>query len=65
MRFSTVAVSALSLATSSLGKEMKQDQDRAARLFDSRVRHMEIMNKKIVSCTPFQIFIPHVANAHK
>ena len=47
MRFSTIAVSALSLATSSLAKEMEQDQQRAAELFDSRLRHSTIMNKKI------------------
>jgi hypothetical protein len=49
MRFSTAVVSALSLATSSFGKEMEQDQQRAAELFDSRLRHSTIMNKKIVS----------------
>ena len=49
MRFSSVVVSALSLATSSVGKEMEPDQQRAAELFDSRLRHSTIMHKKIVS----------------
>jgi hypothetical protein len=59
MRFSTIAMSALSLATSSLAKEMEQDQQRAAELFDSRLRHSTIMNKKIVSYTACELRHKH------
>ncbi|CRK16700.1 hypothetical protein BN1723_011058 [Verticillium longisporum] len=45
MRFS--AAVALTAATAVVGRELPVDEDRAAELFDSGVRHMDLMAKKI------------------